>query len=228
MTEIKLGIAKLIDDAIVKQVQEKGSRDYMGASGLGTECSRELWYSYHQPKPILDPRVNRIFRVGDLYEDYVIKLLRDAGMTIYTEMENGEQFGFVDGKIAGHIDGVITGLPESTKPHLLEIKSANAKRFKAFTEKGFKSDKKYWTQIHVYMLKMGLGDCLVVVINKDNCELYFERVKLDKKFAERQLLRGHEISNMVNDIPVRPYSKPTFYKCKFCNYHSECWNNIEE
>jgi len=136
MTELKLGVARLIDNAIEEKVKKKESRDYMGASGLGMECSRQLWYSFHEPKPILDPRVNRIFDLGNMLEDYVIRLLRDAGVTILTHQDDGKQFGFVDGDIAGHIDGVITaGLPESTKPHLFECKSANDKNFKKLPER---------------------------------------------------------------------------------------------
>lgn len=213
----------MVDAAIEKRASEKEARDYMGVSSIGKDCAREIWYSYHRPIKITDPRVNRIFQFGHLLEDYVITLLRDAGMQVFTEDENGEQFGFVDGHIAGHIDGVITGLPESTMPHLLEIKSANAKRFEAFKAEGFKSDKGYWTQVQVYMLKMQLENCLVVVINKDNCELYFERVKLDKKFAEMQLLRAKELAEL-SETPMRQYSKSTFWKCRMCNYNEVCWN----
>lgn len=224
---IKTGVALLVDNAIEAKAMAKESRDYMGASGLGKDCSRQLWYSYHTPKPITDPRVNRIFQLGHTLEDMVVKWLRDAGLTVHTEMEDGEQFGFVDGVIAGHIDGVIEGLPESTKPHLLEIKSANSKRFKVFQNKGYKSDSVYWTQVQVYMLKMNLDRCLVIIINKDNCELYFERVTFDKQYAERKLLRGHEIAKLINDPPIRPYSKSTFFRCRFCDFNKECWEGAE-
>ena len=227
MGVIKLGTAKILDDALVKRALSQKPRDYMGASGLGTECSRELWYSYHEPLPIDDPRLQRIFDLGNAIEDLVIQWLREAGFTVYTEDENGEQFGFIDEEVAGHIDGVILGIPESTKPHLLEVKSANAKRFKQFIEKGYKSDKKYWTQVHTYMKEMSLEKCLVVVVNKDNCDLYFERIDLDTKYADRQILRGKEIAKLKNDIPVRQYQSPTFYKCKWCNYRDKCWEARE-
>lgn len=227
MSEIKLGIYNLVDSYLEKKANEKESRDYLGGSIIGKECSRALWYDFYSPKKITHPRVNRIFDLGNLIEDYVISLLKGAGLTVYESDENGEQFGFVDGHIAGHIDGVVTGLPESSKPHLLEIKSANSKRFKEFQDKGYKSNKTYWTQVQVYMFKMGLERALVAVMNKDNCELYFERIELDKKFAERQLLRAKEIVKLKEE-PVRPYSKPTFYKCKFCDHREECWNLKEE
>lgn len=228
MTEIKLGIEKLIDDAIVKRAESKESRDYLGLSSIGTECSRELWYSFHQPEKITDPRLNRIFDLGNKIEDYLIELLREAGLTVYTHDENGNQFGIVDGLLAGHIDGVVVGLPESTKPHVLEFKSAKDSRFKEFVKNGYKSDAKYWAQVQTYMYYMKLENALVVIMNKDDCNLYFERIKLDKKFAERKILRGKEIAEMTDDIPARQYTKPTFYKCKFCNYNEKCWEGKDE
>lgn len=224
MTDLKMGLALLVDKAIARKAEEKQHRDYMGASGIGTECSRQLWYSYHAPKQITDPRVNRIFDLGNSVEELVIGWLREAGLTVYEVDDNGDQFGFTDGPIAGHIDGVVIGLPESTKPHLLEVKSANAKRFKSFQDKGYKTDPKYWVQIQTYMLKMNLENGLVVVMNKDNCDLYFERVKLDKRFAERKLSRAKEIAALVDDPPIRQYSSKDYYKCKWCDHREECWS----
>lgn len=221
---MKTGTALLIDKAIEKRASEKKDRDYMGVSGIGEECSLKLWYSFHKPQKITDPRVNRIFDLGNLIEDYVISLLREAGLTVHTHMENGEQYGFTDGDIAGHIDGVVLGLPESTQPHLFECKSANSKRFAEFVKKGYKHDKKYWTQIQVYMYYMKLKRALVVVMNKDNCELHIERCEYDKKYAERAILRAKEIAKFSEaDKPMRKYHSKTFYKCKFCQWADECW-----
>lgn len=225
--EIKLGTLKLIDNALEKMAREKQSRDYLGASILGEECYRNLWYQYHTPKPIDDPRVNRIFRLGNVIEDEVIELLRMAGLTVYTEDENGEQFGFVDGNVAGHIDGVVVGLPESTKPHLLEIKSASSKNFKKFVKDGYKSNPKYIAQVQVYMLKMGLENCIAVVYNKDTSELYVERIKLKKREAQMYLSKGQSIVEM-DEKPPRKYSSSTFFKCRFCNYNEECWGEDNE
>jgi len=221
MSEIKLGTIKLIDDAIAKRVHSP--RDYMGASILGKECDRDLWYSYKKPKPVHDPRVQRIFDMGHIIEEYVVGLLREAGLSVYEKDEAGKQFGFIDGAIAGHMDGVVMGLTESTKPHLLEIKSANEKRFKDFEKKGVKKmSNEYWVQIHVYMQKFKLDKGLFVIMNKNTCELYFERVDYDKGVADVYLTRGHELVGQVEE-PSRKYKSSTFFKCRFCNYNEECW-----
>lgn len=196
----------------------------MGGSILGTECDRQLWYDYKTPFKVDDARVQRIFDLGNLIESYVISLLIDAGIQVFDKDENGEQFGFVDGDVAGHSDGVLLGLPESKEPHLFECKSANDKSFNNFVKDGVqKTSNKYWAQVHVYMSKLGLKNCLFVVMNKNTCELYLERIKLDEYVANHALLRGKEIAAMDSE-PDRKYKSSTFFKCKFCNHRERCWN----
>ena len=122
---MKLGTARLVDESIEKRCKSQTPRDYLGASILGTECDRQLWYQFHHPKPVDDPRVQRIFDLGNILEDYMIKLLKESGIEVWDVDADGEQFGFIDEEVAGHCDGVAQGFPESTVPHLLEFKSAN-------------------------------------------------------------------------------------------------------
>lgn len=220
----KITTAQLIDKAILKRCSEEKQRNYMGASGIGEECDRKLWYSYKLGFTVDDPKLQRIFDVGHILEDYIVKLLRDAGLTVHTEMENGEQYGFTDEMIAGHIDGVVTGIPEDSRPHLFEAKTAKDARWKEFKKKGCKSDPKYWCQVHTYMYKMGLERCIWVCFNKNTQELYIEFIDLDISYAESKLIRAMTIADTkkVEDLE-RKYNSAVFFKCKWCDYNEQCW-----
>lgn len=225
MGKLEVTTFSRIEQAILERANKEPSRDYMGGSILGIECDRQLWYSYKRPWRVDDARVQRIFDMGNIIEDYVVQLLKDAGIQVFDKDKNGDQYGFVDGKIAGHTDGILLGLPESSKPHLFECKSANEKSFKELQKKKVKGWKPtYWAQIQVYMQKLRLERCLFVCMNKNTQELYIERVKYDKHVANHYLLRGKEIANMETK-PERKYPSKTFYKCKFCNYRDDCWSN---
>ena len=219
---MKLGTAKLIDDAILASRKKKEKRNHVGASILGTECDRKLWYMINQPNEIDDPRTIRIFELGDAIENELVRFFRQAGLTVYDKDENGNQFGFDDGDIKGKTDGVVMGLPESSQPHLLEFKSASNKNFKAFEKDGVNGNEVYKAQCHIYMLKMKLNRCLFVVYNKDTSAIYYERFKVDKTYAEIMLARGREILN-AKEMPSRKYKKSTFFKCKMCDWSKECW-----
>lgn len=215
-------IAKMVDEALLKKEEKK--RDYLGTSSIGAECDRALWYSYHQPKDVDQAKVKRIFGVGHKLEDLMVEWLKLAGLQLFTHKPNGEQYGFVDGIVAGHCDGVVLGVPFAEKiPHLLEFKTANDFRWKAFVKEGFCSDEKYKTQIHIYMHKLKLTRCLAVILNKNTQEMYYEIIEADEFHAISMLNRGKEIVAMETE-PARKYPSKSFFKCQYCNYKPECWS----
>lgn len=213
----------LVDQAILKRAQSAKPRNYIGGSSLGKECDALIWFNYKHPVPTDDPQKQRIFDVGHALEPVIIGWLKEAGFTVYEKDENGKQFEVVDGKTKYHIDGVIVGLPESKKPHLLEIKTAKDKRYKEYKEKGVqKCDPEYYGQIQVYMLKFELERCLFVMMNKDTQELYYERLEFNKMEATYLVNRGKEIGEM-NERPERKYPSRDFYKCRWCAHRERCW-----
>ena len=119
-----MDIVKLIDEAIMKEVGEQSPRTYMGASGLGEQCDAKLWYNYKFPRTIENPRIHRIFQLGHNLEEVMIKYIRAVGLVLHTHDNDGNQFGFKDGIIAGHIDGVIE---LENGPALVEFKTFNTK-----------------------------------------------------------------------------------------------------
>ncbi|NCV59276.1 MAG: hypothetical protein EBW47_10860 [Betaproteobacteria bacterium] len=85
-------------------------RSYLGASRLGAPCERALQYEY--AKASVDEgrgfsgRTLRIFEVGHIFEDLVIRWLRLAGFELHNRKANGDQFGFsvAGGRLKGHVD----------------------------------------------------------------------------------------------------------------------------
>lgn len=213
-------IKSKIDTTILDIVSKKASRSYLGVSSIGEECDRKIWYSYHVNKKVDDPRVHRIFEFGHMLEKYCLKLLIDAGYVIY--QDDSDQFGGEDEEIGYHVDGVIV----LNKPHLLEIKSANEKRFAEMVKDGVeKSNPVYFTQMQVYMHYMELDSALFFVINKNTCEIHMEIVKYEKLKSVYAINRGKEIIRGKEEEAQRKYQSKAFFKCKFCSYRQECWNN---
>jgi len=215
----------MIDMALSHKIKTEPKRDYLGASQIGYECTRRIWYHCHK-REIAEPhgpRIQRIFDLGNILEDYIVKILISTGMEIHDKDEQGEQFGFKDGKIKGHIDGVIKNIPESDKPHLLEIKTMNDSSFKATVKNGIKAQyPQYWVQAQVYALKMKLDKILFVVYNKNNSDLYQERMDLHKMQAKFFLDRAKQLAEDTR-IPDRKYKTSSYYMCKFCPFSTHCW-----
>lgn len=210
----------IVDKTIEEAGAKKKPRRYLGMSNLGDPCSRRLWLQYHTDfVPSLSGRVLRLFDTGHLIERRVIRDLKKAGFKV-----TGRQLKFKDfgGKMRGHCDGIVEGIPESSRPHILEIKSANTKNFKEFLSKGVSANEKYLAQVNLYMSYAGLDRALVIIENKDDSARYQERVRLDCSLVER--LRSKVQAIIEAKTPPRGISdRPDWFECRICPLNTEEW-----
>lgn len=226
---------QLIDAALV--IPTEAPRDYLGGSRLGHECARALQYEFFNvPKDEgkdFTGQTLRIFQVGHVLEELMIQWLRSAGLNIINQDKNKKQFGFVTGKgkIKGHCDGIIIGGPEAFGPYprLLEIKTANSKKWKEFEKnKVKKANITYYAQIIIYMAYMDLADnpALFAVINKDTQELYFEDVPFDSSYAQEISDRAANIIQacLSQELLPREWPSEDYFQCKFCSWSNRCWH----
>jgi len=214
-------IKSRIDEAIMAIANTKPQRTYLGASSIGEECDRKIWYAFHTPIRISDPRVHRIMDYGHFSESYVLSMLKHSGFTVY--QDESDQFGFTDEEVAGHCDGVIM---LNDEPYLLEIKSANDKRFAEMKKDGVqKSNPTYFIQMQVYMKYMELSQALYFVINKNTCEIHMEIIKYEAIKADYAVSRGKEIIRGEKEAAQRKYKSSAFFKCKFCDHREKCWDD---
>lgn len=219
-------IEKIIHEKISDEIEKCKCRDYLGASQLGIECERQLWYFYHRPKNNHSAVSQMRFDIGNLMENLHIGYLKKA-FTVYDVNDNGEQFGFVDGGIAGHCDGFIVIDDEIV---LLEIKSMNKARFNSVKKHGVESKEyQYWVQMQTYMSKIfpnKIKNALFYAINKDTCEIYTEVIPIKHGVADVYITRAKKI--IESNVPYqRKYSKSSFFKCRMCDYADECWDGRE-
>lgn len=207
--------------------ESEPGRKYLGGSEIGKECPRALWYSFRKcVKPDFSGQLYRLFYRGHNEEHTFVKELRGIGCEVHEVGEDGKQFEVVacDGHFKGHADGVALGIPEAPKTwHLLEMKTASAKSFKGTKEKGVEIDKpQHFAQMQVYMHLMGLTRALYIVVNKDNDELYSERVRYDATYAKCLIEKAQRIIN-ASTPPERISDHPDKWgPCKFCDARALC------
>lgn len=198
----------------------------LGLSKIGHKCPRFLWYSYNKFVPDNNPsgRILRLFEQGNMIEKLVIKDLIACGYSIHSQQYE-VSFEYDGYKITGHIDGVIEGLKESIKPHLLEIKSIKDAEFskleKARSYEAWK-EHEYKAQIHCYMMGLGLERCLVAGYNKNDSNLYFERIRINKEYAVNLLKRVFDIISQKN-MPLRTCPKSDWFEAKGCDFYKTCF-----
>ena len=218
-------IVKAIYDAY-ENSRRSAHRQHLGGSQIGHSCSRALWYQFrwawHEKH---DGRILRLFETGDREEARVVQNLRAAGCTVWErDPETGMQprFSALGGHFALSLDGVVEGLPESSKPHTLEVKTMSEKYFKSMASMGLEKAKPvYWAQCQIGLHLSGLERCLFFAVNKNTDEIYVERVKPDPAYAKELLAKAEAI--IFSDTPPPGISSdPAWFECKFCAYHSVC------
>jgi hypothetical protein len=216
LSQFKNKTLELLEGEPVESVH----RPYLGMSKINHSCTRYLWYSFRWCySNSFGGRQRRLFARGHREEPEIVKELEKIGIRCYDD-----QAGIVlaHGHGKGHIDGKCIGVPEAPlTEHLSEFKTMNDKNFKLMKKDHLEKSKPvYYGQCQIYMRKMKLTRTLFIAVNKNTDEMYIERVKLDKGFAD-DLERRAEFIVLSEDPPAKEF-KPTWYECKWCDANSIC------
>jgi hypothetical protein len=206
---------------------DRTPRMHLGASEIGNECVRALWYSFRWVSyPQFENRMIRLFNRGHLEETRFIKLFQDIGCTILTEDQStGEQFTISDfqGHFGGSLDGVVYGVPEYPDEWILaEFKTAGDKSFKILLAQGVeKAQSKHFMQMQTYMHYKGLKHAIYCSVNKNTDELYFEIIDYNSYWLAK--IQDNATTAIYSEIiPAKISNNPAFFKCKFCNFYGVC------
>lgn len=207
----------LIDTAMEEQ-QNQTPRDYLGPSGW-KDCDRAMWFGYRGISGAILHKAQtlRIFNIGHMLEEGMVKWLEAAGIEIFMREATIKTKW---GTTFGHIDGIAK---YQGKFYLLEMKTAKASKFKEMVKNGIPDY--YYAQIQIYMHNSGqlsdhgnvLSETLYVITNKDTAELDIKIIPADPVYGELQTDRMHDI--IVSDaLPAANKS----YKCSFCDHKAVC------
>lgn len=202
-------------------------RSHLGASMIGGECGRALWYGFHWTTiPHFGARILRLFNRGHLEEGRFIAALLTIGVQVYQQDEQGNQFRISDvgGHFGGSGDGVGIGIPDvpPETPCLLEFKTHGDKSYKKLAKEGVRAAKfEHFVQMQTYMRKMGLAVALYGAVNKNDDDFYFEIVHLDSGIADQFIDRARQIITSPT-APDKISKSPGWFACKWCDHRAVC------
>ena len=225
-------------------------RQHLGASGIGKDCARAIWYSFRWfTKPHFDGRILRLFNRGHLEEARFIAMLLAIGVEVFQQDANGKQYRISDmgGHFGGSGDGVGIKVPDipDGMPSLLEFKTHNDKSFTklagksyskfvegvldpkapqvAFDGEGVASAKyEHYVQMQVYMRKMNLNVGLYGAVNKNDDHIYLELVMPDPLLADQFIDRAKQIIRVHAEPPKKINNSPGWFECKYCDHRPVC------
>ena len=237
------GIAKVLAKRILEEIDEYcvrtydgGHRSHLGASLIGRECKRYLWYVFrwclHEKTT---GRQQRLFNRGHREEARFIEWLEGIGFKVWFENrdeapnEKGEYPQYRISDVMGHFGGSLDGiaiLPERygiAEPVLLEFKTnGTGAGFNKLADDGMPIAKpEHFAQTSTYGKKYNFRYCVYLNINKNDDSLHIEVVKLNHNLGEQMIMKAEQII-MSQTAPARLSDNPTFHKCGYCHMKEVC------
>ncbi len=220
-----MDLVKSINDAILANSINEPRR-YIGASSIGRDCSREIWYGYHcLPGEKFPAQLQTTFQVGKRLEGMLIDYVEMTGLAIERPSEENNQLFCQDSEVPsfqGHADALVTLLDGSRA--ILELKTAKNSSFNRFKNHGLLAwCASYYAQLQSYMGMMGISRGVLLCMNKDTSELHAEWVVYDDVYYHMLRLKAMVIS-ITDEPPERINKSPLYHICANCRYKSVCHN----
>lgn len=229
-----------VDEAQQEKRQHEAKRNYLGASYIGKECDRAIFYAALNT-PIaegMEPDGNalRRFDRGHWGESYMLDMLRRAGALISDidpvrqkqwecrHVYRREPMGV---ECMGHLDGIMVDWrnPRYSLPLILpalwENKVLNTKNYAKMVREGVKKSKPvYFAQVQFYLGKMELEECLFTTVNADTMEVNYQSVPFDLVFYTDLLQRVDNLLLAINSKEAPPKGEDVDFMspCKYCDF----------
>lgn len=214
---------------------EQGHRNHLGASELGEECWRKLWYGFRWVKrEQFDGRMMRLFNVGHSAEPRFVSYLKGIGFEVKEFDEDGKQFRITGAM--GHYGGSLDGMCKAPAKYEINGDVIISLSFKTNnTGSGYvkvaedhlsKSKPKHWAQECQYGYKTGIKYCIYMIENKNDSDITIKVIELDWNLG-KQLEKKAEDVIFSKEPPPRISENPAFYACKFCHVADICHNGAK-
>lgn len=228
----KLGeaVAKSVSRSLKRNLTDAPVGKNLRMSSIG-KPDRQVWYETHQEIKGEELRAPTLikFLFGDILEDLLLFLVREAGHTV-----EGEQEEVDIGGVKGHMDSVIDGV-------LTDVKSTSSRSFKKFEEGTLKDDDPfgYIAQISGYVQGSGREGQpgAFLAIDKQNGKICVHQVPTEDLIDVKE--RVSHLQELVSseEEPPRCYEPVPDGKsgnmklaigCAYCPFKHYCWRDANE
>lgn len=205
------------------------------ATDLGTQCLRKSWYTFNMPEigEEFAPNTLLKFRLGEMFEDIALDIVRAAGHDVTDEQKRVElqltNGWVVSGKIDAVIDNVVTDVKTTTPYGFKDMEGQ-------FDETKDKFG--YAWQVNFYHTQDGRdfsGNPRLLLIDKAGG--HFGLSEIQAKTKDEVIDQAHRVTNAIDqptapprDFVAVPEGKSGNMKldtyCSYCPFKAECWPDM--
>lgn len=215
-----------IADAYRQDDDTDDFRSHLGASQIGNECERALFYMWRWAAIRSFPaRILRLFNRGHMEEARFLALLELIDVQFHQPEDGGqERVSAFGGHFGSALDGVLWNVPDCPGEWVLgEFKTHNTKSFSAlFSRNSVAACKpEHYAQMQACMHLRGIHKCLYMAVNKNDDDIYCEVVHYNHTVAKKILEKGHRII-FADKAPDRLSKDPSHFVCSYCDLNRVC------
>lgn len=199
------------------------------ASAIGDDCERRLVYerTSWREKKRHDVGLEYVFQVGNLLEEPILSLMRDAGLKTIRQQEPFEYRQNGETLCTGHIDAIL--VDSEGNEFVAEIKSMSPNIWErvdtAEDMKKYPWTRRYAWQLHMYMFGLEIPRAIWILVNKSTGRIKQINADIDMDLAEAALQRCESINSHVKAGTFPERIEPTPENadiCRGCPFFTLC------
>lgn len=210
-----------IEDLITKKINserhDRGITSWQ-ASKLGS-CLTGVYLERKgvEPDTEFDQRTLRVFKCGQLFEEWVTNLCENTKDTM-TELQVRAEMP--QENATGYADMVITD-KKSGKKYVYEIKSKHSYGFKYLQQEG--ANRQHQMQLWFYLKCLGIEEGRIFYVSKDDLRVMDFLVELDNEELEKSVMNELATLNEAwkQELPP-PLPEKDDWRAKYCRWHEKC------
>jgi CRISPR/Cas system-associated exonuclease Cas4 (RecB family) len=213
---------EMIDNYLRKEQRPKEiGKYYPSEVGL---CMRKTWYSYKYPVS-LKPEMIKIFEMGNMLHDFVVKVLASEKntrniMLISTEAPFRKEID--DFIVSGRIDDIIL-IKANGKNVIVEVKSTG--NIDMIEEPVYYNK----MQLQFYMYVLGIHNGILLYVDKRNLKSRVFTLDYDEGEAMKIVNRFRALHKLlkydaVPDPELRA-DQEKIWMCRNCDYRERCYSD---
>jgi len=217
-------LKELLIKRLSKRNPDEPISETMRMSKLGVP-NRKLWYEHHTEKQRTPVNGSLKFLYGDIIEQLIFFLLREAGHTV----EEEQQEVVIDG-IVGHKDAKVDG-------YTVDVKSTSSFAHKKFaTGQLYKDDPfGYTAQLSAYMYADNNPLGAFIAVNKENGQVTILKLNgIDTIHPPTRIKEIREVLARTEPPAEKCYAPEPMGKsgnlelatsCSYCPFKDKCWKD---
>jgi len=219
-----VNIQSIVDSNLLGKEEKKVTS--WQASKLGL-CLSGVVYERLGAKPLeeVDSRTLRVFKCGNLFEEYIVNQLKQYEQYASEPLHVEEQVRVEDPilGVTGYADVVLNF---KDYREVIEVKSQHSRAFWYMTKKGQGAYEHHAMQLLIYMYILKIPKGRLVYVSKDDLCIQEYEYTLEDPILKKALSNVKALNEALKSGIMPMPAEEGSFQAKYCRFHKYCTKEI--